>query len=238
MARIIHTRNCLYCNTLFTLFCRTSTTRFCSSKCYGRYNSENPNVLQPQQIKTRVLKKCLHCNNEYEVHAHRAKGSRFCCKDCQTEYGRSHLACPSCNKLFTIQKHKKTKHCSLECARLDTYNKSATELEIILFLLKEGFAKEKKSLNLSNKRVHPDFIYKNKVIEYYGDYWHCHETMFPDENTFNRSIKMTAKEKRQVDQLRIDSIIQAGYQVLIIREHEFIENKERELEKCLQFLRS
>lgn len=83
----------------------------------------------------------------------------------------------------------------------------------------------------------PDICIGNKIIEYYGDYWHCHSTLF-QENDLNISLNLTAKEKWNRDETRIKILNELGYDTLIIWEHEYLLSKDDVLLNCLNFLRN
>jgi len=66
-----------------------------------------------------------------------------------------------------------------------------------------------------------DLTCGKKVVEFYGDYWHCNENMFePDE--MNISIGKLAKDVWAADNNRIKYIQDKGYSVLIVWENEYI----------------
>ena len=85
-----------------------------------------------------------------------------------------------------------------------------------------------------------DLLINNKVIEFYGDYWHCNpnDPRFSDGSYFHPYLKMTAKEKWEFDKLRINKLINKGYVVKIIWEYDFKHNKERVLQECMEFLKN
>jgi len=58
---------------------------------------------------------------------------------------------------------------------------------------------------------------QNKVIEMYGDYWHCNPKIF-ESSAYNKSLHMTAEEKWKCDEERINKIKSAGYDVEIVWE--------------------
>jgi very-short-patch-repair endonuclease len=51
-----------------------------------------------------------------------------------------------------------------------------------------------------------------------------------------RSGKITASQIWDADNARIKALEGQGYEVLIIWEHDFKENKDREIQKCISFL--
>ncbi len=59
---------------------------------------------------------------------------------------------------------------------------------------------------------------QNKIIEYYGDYWHCNPNKYK-VTYYNVRMKKTASEIWERDKKREQELIDAGYQVTIIWEN-------------------
>jgi G:T-mismatch repair DNA endonuclease (very short patch repair protein) len=68
-------------------------------------------------------------------------------------------------------------------------------------------------------RYKPDYLNEETkhIIEVYGDYWHCNPTLM-DDNTYHPQLKMTAKEKRELDKNRISYLNSQGYEVTVVWE--------------------
>jgi hypothetical protein len=66
---------------------------------------------------------------------------------------------------------------------------------------------------------------KNKIIECYGDYWHCNPLKYKP-SFYHKNLKMTAKEIWYRDEMRILEIKKAGYDVEILWEKDW-NNKKR-----------
>jgi hypothetical protein len=81
-----------------------------------------------------------------------------------------------------------------------------------------------------------DIIVDKKIIEYFGDYWHGHESFFPDDSVIHPSKKCIIKEIREHDSVKIDKLKKAGYDVEIVWEHEFYSDKVKVFEKINKFL--
>ena len=75
--------------------------------------------------------------------------------------------------------------------------------------------------NIQGGRYNVDFIdFENKkIIEVYGDYWHCNPLLYND-NYYHPYFKITAKERRQLDETRINYLTSQGYHVTIVWEHD------------------
>lgn len=74
---------------------------------------------------------------------------------------------------------------------------------------------EFKNRNINENCYNLDFVYRNKIIEFDGDYWH----------------KDDEKEQAKSDFLKYK-----GYEVLHIKEHLYYKDKQKVIEECIQFL--
>lgn len=213
---------CLNCGEIFDLREKrcSNKQKFCSSKCYGAYNASHPGELQPIQQKQRIKKTCLCCNKEFIVHPYRANAS-FCSRKCHNDFRRDTITCMCCGSLFTSPKYEKRKYCSLKCAESKVWQESSGEVEIKQYIEKNGYeVRSHVPITTEFGFVKPDILVGNKIIEFYGSYWHCHESLFGADE-MNWSIGMTAAEKRESDENRVRCLINLGYEVLIIWEHDW-----------------
>lgn len=81
----------------------------------------------------------------------------------------------------------------------------------------------------------------NKVIEFYGDYWHANPAIYKENELVfypdNKSIE--AKHIWEKDQQRIEKIRkQLHCDVLIIWQKDFVDNPEQTIERAVQFLKN
>lgn len=67
----------------------------------------------------------------------------------------------------------------------------------------------------NGKSYYCDLCYKNKIIEFNGDYWHCNK-LFYNEDYYHALKGMTAKEIWEYDKQKIDYLKSCGYEVLIV----------------------
>lgn len=81
-----------------------------------------------------------------------------------------------------------------------------------------------------------DLRYKDKIIEFNGDYYHCNPLIY-SADYYNRKKEMYAEDIWKLDNIKINSAKKAGFKVLIIWQKEFINNPESIIIKCLKFLK-
>ena len=77
-----------------------------------------------------------------------------------------------------------------------------------------------------------DFSYKNKLIEFNGDYWHANPTKYK-ETDFIKAKNQSAKQIWEYDKIKIETAKLQNFKVLIIWESEYNENKEKTIQKCI-----
>lgn len=80
-----------------------------------------------------------------------------------------------------------------------------------------------------------DLVYENKIIEFYGDYWHCNPTIWkPDD--FQKTLGIIAKERWETDRIRQNKLEALGYKVKIVWEKDYNQDKEKVIKECKEFL--
>lgn len=110
-------------------------------------------------------------------------------------------------------------------------SKSTIESKLMLNLISEEF----RNIYIKPAKVIVDCLYEGKIIEFYGDYWHCNPKIWK-EDTYNKTLHKTAKEKWEYDKQRIKKIEDLGYTVKIVWESDFIDNEEKVIQECKEFL--
>lgn len=87
----------------------------------------------------------------------------------------------------------------------------------------------------TGRRFYYDFKYKNKVIEFNGDYWHCNPKQYGSDY-YNTQLDMIASEKWEADNIKKQKIIKEGCDVLTIWESDFRDSPEDTVKKCIDFI--
>lgn len=80
-----------------------------------------------------------------------------------------------------------------------------------------------------------DIVVGNKIIEYHGDYWHCNPHKY-DENYYNKKLKMFAKTKWELDQIKKEHAIAKGYEYFVIWEQDYKQDPQKVINECVCFL--
>ena len=97
------------------------------------------------------------------------------------------------------------------------------------------FRLENTNESCKNKLFSYDFKFRNKIIEFNGDFWHMNPDIY-DSDYIHPYSNLSAEEKWNFDEIKLECAIQNGYDVLTIWEQEYNENKEDTIQKCIEFL--
>lgn len=82
-----------------------------------------------------------------------------------------------------------------------------------------------------------DFRFNNKLIMYNGDYWHANPIKFKEDSIFFRNNKpILAKEIWEKDSKMLEIAKKNDFEVLIIWETDWNNNKSECINKCVNFL--
>jgi very-short-patch-repair endonuclease len=111
---------------------------------------------------------------------------------------------------------------------------SKIEKEFYLFIKENLNGKVQANVPISYYIV--DTLCDNKVVEFYGDFWHANPKFYSgDEVIKSFSINKTVNEIWSYDADRIDNLNKLGYNVLVIWENDWIKNKKDCVEKIKRF---
>jgi G:T-mismatch repair DNA endonuclease (very short patch repair protein) len=94
-------------------------------------------------------------------------------------------------------------------------------------------------LDGKRRRKMPDFTLDNKIIEYFGSYWHADIRIYDNNKLIkHRGNPILASEIRKNDNIYITELIKLGYKVKIVWELDFKNNKQLVIQECIDFLNS
>lgn len=88
----------------------------------------------------------------------------------------------------------------------------------------------------NHEKRYYDFCYRDKIIEFQGDYWHMNPKKY-GADFYSSKLKKTAKEKWEEDEEKMDLAKGQGYSILQIWESDFKHDKDGTLKRCIDFLR-
>lgn len=97
--------------------------------------------------------------------------------------------------------------------------------------------KEERQL-LGQQCIFPDLLFKSQklIIEFFGDFWHCHPELFLDDNKIHPIINKTVKEIRNTDKLKIEILKKRGYNCLVIWETDWNSSPQLQILKIKNLL--
>ncbi len=104
---------------------------------------------------------------------------------------------------------------------------SSAQMELFNIFGSSGFVLEGVVSKMSVDLVNFDL---KIAIEYNGDYWHCNPRTWSADD-YNKSIKMTAKEKWRRDFARRKFLENEGYTVVVIWESGFKSDKQKYIDR-------
>lgn len=81
-----------------------------------------------------------------------------------------------------------------------------------------------------------DFTFNYHIIEFNGDYWHCNPNIF-NEDYVNKVKQKTAKEIWEYDKIKQNLAESYKNKYLVIWESEYNDDKEKTIQKCIDFIK-
>lgn len=80
-----------------------------------------------------------------------------------------------------------------------------------------------------------DMCYENKIIEYHGDFWHSNPSLFDSTHhcPYTKRPQQEIHDK-DADKKRIAN--KHGYEVLVVWENDYKQDKQKVIDECLNFL--
>jgi len=153
-------------------------------------------------------------------------------------------------KKFGLEKYNEKINNTKNVIRLSGFNKySKISMEFFLEIekninIKCYFGKEEKIIQFYDNDgkyfcFYVDFLCDNKIIEFYGDYYHANPNLYEANKIVGSKYKFfTAGEIWERDFKRIKIIEEKGYDVLIVWENEYKKNKEEIKNKCIKWIKN
>lgn len=108
------------------------------------------------------------------------------------------------------------------------------------------YGKNEKRIRINNDVISVDCYLEssNRIIEFFGDYWHARPTKYKPTDVIkkngrpskNRSSILLAEDIWNNDNNRINCLEQDGYKVMIVWERDYNDDKIGVIERCIDFL--
>lgn len=81
-----------------------------------------------------------------------------------------------------------------------------------------------------------DFVFKNKIIEFNGDFWHCNSKIYPPD-FIHPILHITAAEIQQKDMVKKEIAVSKGYDYMTVWESEYLNTPETVIKKVKAFIK-
>ena len=88
------------------------------------------------------------------------------------------------------------------------------------------------------KTCRPDYKLNTKIIEFNGDFWHANTRYYAADEIIYTNGKRIVSDIWKADEIRKSALEKLGYRVLVIWEHDYYENPDKVVSKCVDFLKS
>lgn len=115
-----------------------------------------------------------------------------------------------------------------------TANRSKKSIKLFESLGVGYFGTNEKTVQGKQKAHRVDFLYGDKIIEYYGDYWHGNPNRYAETDKIRKKkvLDVWAHDAKKVADLK-----DSGYKVLIVWEQEYVTDPENTIKKCKDFIK-
>ncbi len=118
-----------------------------------------------------------------------------------------------------------------------SYNLFKTVIEKLNINSNECFFGEtEKRICTKSRIIYPDFIYKNKIIEFNGSIYHADPRLFKCDDQPNPFNSLKSEDIWNIDKMRIEILKSLNYDILIIWELDYKNNKELVMNNVINFL--
>jgi len=227
------TRNCVICGTLFEIY-KNRKKATCSSKCLSKLNfSDETNEKRKTTLKKSMLKeygvdhpskiygfgkrvkqtKLKNHGNENYVNIEKQKTTK------ETLYGNGFYTNPEKIKQTCLERYGVPNVFHLKQHKTNGKQISKFQRREYEKLLKDyPDARLEEYLPDVQKSVDIYIPSKRKIVECFGDFWHCNPSMYSSDY-YNKYVHMNASEIWQRDQERIDLFKSKGYTVEVVWEN-------------------
>lgn len=113
-------------------------------------------------------------------------------------------------------------------------NRSKKSIELFDRLGVGDYGSNEKTIRGATRVHRVDFIYHDKIIEYYGDYWHGNPLIFSGDDMIR---KKRVSDVWEHDRKKVQDLRDKGYSVLIIWERDYTETPDAVIQQCMEFIK-
>ena len=114
-----------------------------------------------------------------------------------------------------------------------TLGRSKKSLELFKKIGVGFYGEEEKTVRGKLKVHRVDYIYNNKIIEFFGDYWHGNPEIYSKGQLIR---KKRIEDVWAHDNNKIEDLRNNGYSILIIWEKEYCNSPDTVLKLCKDFI--
>lgn len=194
---------------------------------------------------------CEICNKPYKIKQkeHKRNRSKTCSIKCRRKltsrlftgegnpfYGKKHKISSKQKQIKTLTKRYGVKN-AYSLAKRRTKSKGQLELyQALVDKMPNYLIEIEKKISVpEDKQYFVDILIKEKktVVEYNGDFWHCHPRKYKPDY-WNPKKQKYAFEIWKQDKERIDALAKIGYTVHVVWESDFKANKKKVVETVLE----
>ena len=195
------------------------------------YSEEDAKKIVSERQKTFTLEKCIEKYGEEEGLKRWKERQEKWSKKIEEKYRNGEFS-----KAPKSQNSSIYSKCEIEFVnKLLENNDVIDEHETMSYLTTQLKLTNVSEDRCSNRIFMYDFTYRNKIIEFNGDFWHMNPSEYKSD-FFNQISKICAKDKWEIDSIKIKCAESYGYKVLTIWESEYKKDKEGTIQKCIDFL--
>lgn len=148
--------------------------------------------------------------------------------------------------LQLVERHGLERARAILRSRTSNNDRSSKEANLFFHTLDSKFAMSKDSVSgykgdeyfvFTDTGIYfVDYIYKNRIIEYYGSFYHCDPRLF-EHDQINGVTKLSASVIWERDEKRINALRQRGYCVKVVWSEDIkVHGLHHVIEECLEFL--
>ena len=119
-------------------------------------------------------------------------------------------------------------------------SRSKGEAELYNYICENFNIKAKANVDIKiykERAYSVDILYKNKIIEFFGDFWHCNPKYFLNGEEKHKMTKQKIKDIWEHDKKRIKKLENNNYKIMIVWEDDWYNNKSEIIKKIKKFLK-